>query len=310
MCDTDFQLKTTVAFMVFNRPDTTQRVFEEIRRVRTPRLLVIADGPRADKPDDFDNCQAVRQIIETVDWPCQVIKNYSDVNLGCKVRIFSGLDWVFEQVEEAIILEDDCLPNIDFFKFCESNLSTYRTDTRIMMISGTNFIGKWFKGDASYHFSILGGIWGWASWRRAWQLNDPQISYWKNSHVRNLVRLLFDNKRFYSARSQAYQLVMDGKIDTWDFQWGLSRLVNSGLSIVPAVNLIANIGFNDDATHTTDSMSPLASLKTYNIQYPLVHPDFVMADKSYDQELIKHLSKRASIVQILKILFKKLRRNI
>jgi hypothetical protein len=155
----DFQLKTPVAFLVFNRPESTIKVFEEIRRARPPRLLVAADGTRADRPGEAEKCAAVRAIIDTVDWPCEVLKNYSDVNLGCKVRVSSGLDWVFEQVEEAIILEDDCLPHPTFFRFCEELLERYRYDERVGIISGDNFLFGVRRTQDSYYFSRYAHIW-------------------------------------------------------------------------------------------------------------------------------------------------------
>ena len=146
-------MKTPVAFIIFNRPDTTKRVFEAIRHAKPPKLLVIADGPRADRPGEAEKCAAAREIIEGVDWECEVLTNYSDVNLGCGKRVSTGIDWVFDQVEEAIILEDDCLPNPSFFKFCELMLEQYRHDQRIMSISGTNYLETWKSSIQSYYFS-------------------------------------------------------------------------------------------------------------------------------------------------------------
>lgn len=149
----DWRLTTPVAFLVFNRPDTTIRVFEEIRRARPPKLLVVADGARADRPGEAEKCAQVRAIVEQVDWECGVLKNYADDNMGCKRRISSGLDWVFANVEEAIILEDDCLPHPSFFRFCEELLRRYRDDERVMMISGDNFQFGKKRTDYSYYFS-------------------------------------------------------------------------------------------------------------------------------------------------------------
>jgi GT2 family glycosyltransferase len=161
----NFQLTTPVAFLIFNRPDTTARVFEAIRQAKPPKLLVVADGPRPDRPDDIEKCKAARAIVEGVDWDCEVLKNYSDINLGCGKRPATGITWVFEQVEEAIILEDDCMPNPTFFEFCQAMLAEYRDDKRIMMIGGTNFLGEWKSKIQSYHFSFYGGTWGWASYK-------------------------------------------------------------------------------------------------------------------------------------------------
>jgi len=149
----DFTLTTPVAFLIFNRPDTTEKVFAEIAKAKPPKLLVVADGPRAAKPGEIEKCEAVRSIVERVDWDCEVLKNYSDVNMGCRTRVSSGLDWVFENVEEAIILEDDCLPNQSFFKYCQELLQYYRHNEKIFSISGSNwqFGGRIY--DKSYYFS-------------------------------------------------------------------------------------------------------------------------------------------------------------
>ena len=174
----DFQLTTPVAFLIFNRPDTTARVFEAIRQAKPPKLLVVADGPRPDRPDDVEKCKAARAIIDRVDWACEVLTNYSDLNLGCGKRPATGITWVFEQVEEAIIFEDDCLPHPSFFRFCEELLNYYRHDERIMVISGNNFQFGRNRTDDSYYFSRYNHIWGWASWRRAWEYFDYDLKLW------------------------------------------------------------------------------------------------------------------------------------
>ncbi len=166
----DWKLKTTIAFLIFNRPDATERVFEEIGKAKPPMLLVIADGPRAQVPEDAEKCAASRAIIEQADWDCRIVKNYSDINMGCRNRVSSGLNWVFDTVEKAIILEDDCLPSPSFFRFCQELLTYYQDDVRVMTINGTNWQLGWKIGDGSYYFSRFNLIWGWATWRRAWTL--------------------------------------------------------------------------------------------------------------------------------------------
>lgn len=159
----EFQLTTPVAFIIFNRPDTTEKVFAEIAKAKPPKLLVIGDGPRVSRQGEAEKVAAARSIIQCVDWDCEVQTNFSDVNLGCKRRVSSGIDWVFEQVEEAIILEDDCLPDPTFFRFCEELLARYRHDQRIGMISGDNFQFGSRRNDDSYYFSKYVHIWGWAT---------------------------------------------------------------------------------------------------------------------------------------------------
>ncbi|MFM6024920.1 MAG: glycosyltransferase family 2 protein, partial [Dolichospermum sp.] len=172
------QLKTPVCFIIFNRPDVTQRVFQKISEAKPPKLLVIADGPRIDKVGEEQKCAATRAIIDQVDWECQVLTNYSDINLGCRKRIYTGLDWVFSQVEEAIILEDDCLPDSSFFRFCEELLEKYRDHPRIMLVCGQNLQFGQQRRNYSYYFSRYSHCWGWATWKSAWQYYDDTMELW------------------------------------------------------------------------------------------------------------------------------------
>jgi hypothetical protein len=295
-------MKTPVAFIIFNRPDTTKRVFEAIRQAKPPKLLVIADGPRADRPGEAEKCAAARAIIEGVDWECEVLTNYSDINLGCGKRPATGIKWVFEQVEEAIILEDDCLPNYSFFRFCELMLEEYRYDQRIMMISGTNWVGEWKSNIQSYHFSYYGGTWGWASWRRAWQYFDYEIKLWEKNEIRERIRdVIADNEQFRSREKIYWNTCKNPTTITWwDYQWGFARLLQSGLSIVPSLNLISNIGFGNDATHTKSNESAVANIKSTEIEFPLKINKFTVVDRDYDRKLFYKLIKNKNIFDRIK----------
>ncbi|BCS51978.1 glycosyltransferase family 2 protein [Geobacter sp. SVR] len=276
-----FKLKTPVAFLIFNRPDVTQKVFEEIRRARPPKLLVVADGPRVNRPGEAEKCQSVRAIIDTVDWPCEVLKNYSDVNLGCKRRVSSGLDWVFEQAEEAIILEDDCLPHPSFFGFCEELLEKYRDDERIGIISGDNFLFGRRRTDNSYYFSRYTHIWGWASWRRTWQTYDVEMKSWPL--VKNgmwLTDILHDKKQV-KYWSDIFESVFNGQIDTWDYQINFNNFVHSRLNIMPNQNLISNIGFGVEATRTIQKCK-CAEMPIFEMKFPLIHPQMIIRDAQAD----------------------------
>lgn len=264
----NYQLKTPVVFIIFNRLETTKRVFAEIAKARPPKLLVIADGPRSDHPDDIEKCAAVRAIIDCVNWDCEVLKNYSDVNLGCKHRISSGLDWVFDTVEEAIILEDDCLPHPTFFRFCEEMLEKYRNNETVMQIGGTHTLSKTLKG-YSYGFTKYAGIWGWATWRRAWKLYDVNIEFWPAIKKAEYISKNF-SKLEGMIHEQIFDDVYNNKIDTWDYQWSLCVMLH-GLAIYPNVNLISNLGFNKDATHTFNKNDPRMNLETGEMIFPLVH---------------------------------------
>jgi hypothetical protein len=275
-------IKTPVVFLIFNREDKTKRVFEAIRQVRPSTLLVVADGPRITRPDEAEKCVAVRSIIDKVDWNCKVLTNYSDANLGCKKRISSGLDWVFSQVEEAIILEDDCLPSSSFFSYCEELLTRYRHDERIFSISGLNVQFARRPDSYSYHYSCHSHVWGWATWKRAWQHYDVAMRVWPEVRDNNLLENILPTAKAVKYWTDIFQGTYDNQIDTWDYQWILTCFIQHGLSIIPSTNLVSNIGFGDGATHTVNKFSPYANLSVGVMHFPLKHPPFVIRDLSAD----------------------------
>ena len=287
------ELTTPVALIVFNRPEVTRRVFEAVRKARPARLLVVADGPRATRPDDAENCRLTREIVAGVDWPCEVQTNFSESNLGCKRRVSSGLDWVFGEVEEAIILEDDCLPHPDFFPFCAELLEKYRYDNRIFHISGNHFRTKGERNPDSYYFSRYSFIWGWASWRRAWKHYDVEMKLWPAVRDGNWLRDFLGDESAARRFTREFQAIYDGKVDTWDFQWGLACWIHSGLAIRPHVNLISNIGFSADATHTKDPDYPGANMPAEPMAFPLRHPAFMMRNGFEDRYLHGGTASRA-----------------
>lgn len=270
----DFKLTTPVAFIVFNRPDTTELVFAEIAKAKPPKLLIIGDGPRASRPGEAEKVAAARRIVEKVNWPCEVLTNFSDVNLGCTQRVSSGIDWVFEQSEEAIIMEDDCLPDPTFFRFCQELLERYRHDQRVGMISGNNFqFGRKYGSD-SYYFSKYCHIWGWATWRDRWQSADiREMRHWPmirdSGRFIDLVPGDSHEMRFWKT---AFENTYQKKLDAWAAPWTLANWLEGRLGINPSVNLISNIGFGANATLTTDGESYLANMRTEPMQFPMVHP--------------------------------------
>lgn len=275
-------MKTPVALLIFKRPETTEKVFEAIRQAKPPKLLVVADGPRADKPGEAEQCAAARAIIDRVDWDCEVLKNYSDVNLGCGLRPATGITWVFEQVEEAIIFEDDCLPHPTFFQFCEELLSKYRNDERVMAIAGTSLVGEWRSPLQSYYFSQFGGNWGWASWRRAWKFFDYNIKLFPQLLEAQFLEHYLREPKYYLYWKKLFQEIYEfPDRSCWDYQWLLACWMQNGLRICPEVNLITNIGFGANATHTF-SDNPLANVQTQEINLPLKHPQFMIQDFQAD----------------------------
>jgi hypothetical protein len=274
-------MKTSIAFFIFNRPTTTEIVFEKIRAVKPSKLLVVADGPRLEREGELEKCLAARRVLNNVDWDCEVLTNYSDVNLGCGLRVTTGLNWVFEQVEDAIILEDDCVPHISFFRFCEELLDYYRNDSRIMCISGNNFLMGHQRNQNSYYFSRDFQCWGWASWRRAWVLNDYDMKRWPLIRNEGWLIDILQDKEAVLRWENGLQMVYEKKIDTWDHQWMLTCWTEHGLVILPNVNLISNIGYGIDATHTIKSHE-LGDMDVFPMKFPLIHPAFIIQDRRAD----------------------------
>ena len=291
-------MKTPVAFLVFNRPELTTRVFEEIRLAKPPVLLVIADGPRKDRPEDVAQCEKVRAVIDTVDWPCDVRKNYADVNLGCGKRVSSGISWVFEEVEEAIFIEDDCLPHPTFFLFCEELLHKYRYDERIGFIGGVNFSFGMDRPRHSYYFSRGHYIWGWASWRRAWDGYDFDMKLWPKLRDQGWIRSLFEDSRVARYYTFNFDMTHRHELDTWDFQWVFHCWKKNRWEIMPNVNLVANVGHdNGVATHTT-FRSRVGNVARQPMGFPLVHPPEVVLDRKADRH--NETFRRISLPYILK----------
>jgi len=278
----EFILTTPVAFIIFNRPDTTALVFAEIAKARPPKLLVVGDGPRAHKAGEAERVAATRAIIDQVDWPCEVLTHFSDTNLGCKKRVSSGIDWVFEQVEEAIILEDDCLPNQSFFQFCQEMLEYYRHDSRIGMISGNNFQVGGKTVPYSYYFSKYTHIWGWASWRDRWQAYDVDMMIWPQVKKEGRLLDLIMTKSEVPYWKSIFDRVYRGEIDTWDYQWSFANWCLGRINVLPSVNLISNVGFGSNATRTVIP-SPLANLPTQAMPFPLKHPSIQARSQDADR---------------------------
>jgi ubiquinone/menaquinone biosynthesis C-methylase UbiE len=272
-------LNTPVVFIIFKRPDLTQIVFNAIREAQPQKLFVIADGPSSS--EEAEKCQQTREIIKQVDWDCQVQTNYSDVNLGCRERVSSGITWAFEQVEEAIILEDDCLPTSSFFTFCQTLLEYYRNDTRIIGISGNNF-QKDNNDKYSYYFSRFNHCWGWATWKRAWKYWDFNKEKWLNFKNQRLMKQIFNDSNEEKYWTNIFDKVfLENQLDSWNYVWLFSYISQGGLSILPSTNLVSNIGFRNDGTHTTQKDNPLSNLPVTDI-WNIKHPNFIIRNQKAD----------------------------
>jgi hypothetical protein len=280
-------LKTPVALVVFNRPHLTELVFRTIARARPRLLFVVADGPRSS--EEAELCRQTRAVVERVDWDCDVRINFSDVNLGPRRRCSSGFDWVFSQVESAILLEDDCVPDPTFFRFCEEMLECYRDDRRVMMITGSNYLRTWKADTQSYHFSYFGSPWGWASWRRAWAFYDDLMKAWGDEDVKRRIRDFLADDECFTFQAPRFDAVYAdaGGRRSWDLRWHFARLAQGGLTVVPAVNLISNRGCLGGTS--LPPTHPLANLPTAPITFPLWPPTSVAVDHLYDKQHVRRI---------------------
>ncbi len=283
-------MRTAVLFLIFNRPDTTEQVFQAIRQARPPRLYVAADGARPDRAGEVARCELARRIAMAVDWPCEVFTLFRQANLGCRRAVSQGITWFFDQEGEGIILEDDVIPDPSFFAYCEELLERYRSNSEVMMVSGNNFHGSNYAPETSYFFTRYTRIWGWASWRRAWQEYDVSMTQWPRVRATDLLHRLGDGDRdFVSYWTRIFDATYDGKVDTWDYQWLFATMLREALAISPSRNLVRNIGFAPDATHTKDVTAMGANLPLESMNFPLKHPERVLRDAAADEWEDRHV---------------------
>ena len=301
------QLETPITFIIFKRPQTTIKVFEVIRQVKPKKLFVIADGPRSDREGEAEKCAVTRAIIDQVDWDCEVVKNYSEVNLGCAKRVSSGLDWVFNNAEETIILEDDCIPHIGFFQFCEELLEKYRYDSRITSIAAQNAqLGK-KRTNYSYYFSSYSHCWGWASWRRAWKHYDLSIKLWEEVKNSNILDSILNDSKAVSYWQTIFDSIYSNPTGiTWDYQWTFACWMQGGLNIIPNVNLVQNVGVGTDSTNFNSSQEfSFINLPTEEMEFPLKHPPFMVRNLEADR-FIQNTVYRATKFDLFKQKLKKI----
>jgi GT2 family glycosyltransferase len=295
-------MKTAVVIIVFNRPDVTARVMERIREARPATLFVIADGARKNREGEAAKCQEVRSLVEAmVDWPCGLVKIYSEANLGCGRRVASGLNEVFRLVEEAIILEDDCLPDPTFFRYCEELLERYRDNERVGHIAGCTFLPEGVVTD-SYFFSRYPHSWGWATWRRAWVRFDYDMQAWRNEREKSW---RIGPRKWMEKRAwkRHFDHTLRAELDTWDYQWTSACWTRGVWSIIPGRNLVSNLGYGPDATHTREG--PWGNLPVGTMSFPLKHPAVVKGDERLDDLIGRKVFAPPSFVQRLANLLKR-----
>jgi hypothetical protein len=276
-----YETKSAVLFVLFNRPDTTQQVFNQIRKAKPKRLYLTADGPRPGFPDDEELCKRTREIVGKIEWDCDVKTLFRNENAGCKYGVSEAINWFFSQEEEGIILEDDCLPANCFFKFCDTLLEKYRHDTRIRHITGCNLQFGKKCGNASYYFSNRTHVWGWASWRRVWNDYDLNLDKYAGADIKQQMKNIYDDDLVAESWANIFKELKAGKINSWAYPLDFANFFNNGLVIIPNENLISNIGFNADATNTLHDDNAYANIPLVEID-EISHPTVILPQKQAD----------------------------
>lgn len=278
---------TPIILFSFNRPLETQAVFAQIALLKPAKLFLVADGPRRTHPSDEVLCNQVRAIISNITWGCQIFKLFFDTNQGCRQAFLKGLNWVFEKEPRAIILEDDCVPNPSFFLFCEELLDYYQDNERIMSIGGYRYLPDKIQCTESYIFSKYTQSWGWATWRRAWNLMDSELQTWDDVSQSTWLESYLEKPRYITFWKHVFNKMRQG-MNTWDYAWTYSCWRNNGLTIHPKVNLISPIGFGNNATHNTDQNHPAALRKTIAMPYPLIYPSKISTNQTTEDWIEEH----------------------
>lgn len=288
--------ETPILFAIFNRPDTTQKVFDQIKKIKPKQLFVSADAPRPNRPDDIESCAQTRKIVKQIDWPCEVKTLFQEKNVGCGVALSSAINWFFDHVDDGIILEDDCLPNNSFFYFCKKLLERYKDDHRVFHIGGTSYRDLMKSPiESDYYFTQIPQVWGWATWKRAWNHYDFSLKNFTEFKKQKIIKNIFENEIIQNAWLNKFETQYDktkNKTSTsvWDSQWVYTVLSQNGLCITPTKNLVANIGFDSRATHTknTDTFMSNQPAKEIDIK-SLKHPFFITPDKVDILWSMKHI---------------------
>ncbi len=297
-----------ILIIAWRRPNTLKEVIDALRPVAPSILFVACDGPNHSRIGEAEKVAATRRVIETkIDWPCQIERLYSESNQGCKLGVSRAISWFFDHVSEGIILEDDCVPHPDFFPYCTTLLDRYRNDSRVWCISGSNFQNGQWRGDGSYYFSRYNHCWGWASWRRCWQHYDHELRLLDRLLQSDLLKTVFDDSTEQEYWCKIWnRLCMDGEPDTWDYQWTFTCFINGGLTTIPNRNLVRNIGFGTDATHT---LTPSLTTDTFALN-TIKHPEFILRDYTADRYTCERVfsiqspsstySRRAKLIRLIR----------
>lgn len=299
--DKEFVLKTAVAFCIFKSLDSAKQVFARIREAKPPRLYIIADGARSHVAGEKEKVEEVRNYIENhIDWDCEVFKNYAQENMGCGRRIFSGLDWVFQKEEQAIILEDDCVPDSTFFRYCQEMLEHYKDDERILTISGDNPYAGCYHSNEDYLFSKMPFLWGWASWRRVWQLYDFDLKSLPENRKNHIFRQVLPTRARWVYMAE-FEAMYRHEIDAWSYPFMYMGILEDKFHVVSTEGHVANIGFHEEATHTL-RMPKWMKQEACPVKFPIRYREEIRWDKEFDWGYFKTANRHGIIVRMKQIL--------
>lgn len=288
------KIDVPVALVFFNRPEQFIKVFETVKKAAPSKLFLIQDGARKDNPNDVENIKKCREVLNDIDWECEIYQDFSEENLGCGRRIYTGIKKCFEIVDRLIILEDDCLPSQSFFPFCAEMLEKYKNDDRVGMITGMNHLNQFNEVKSDYFFSIVGSIAGWATWRDSWEMMSFDLNDVTNDT--EAMRMLKIHQNYAHTRNRTYDEMLNkkkildngGKLSSWSTQFGVGQILNSKLIIVPRVNLMSNIGLTAESTNSPSNIKfiprglrPLYRLNLFEMEFPLKHPKYIFNDIEY-----------------------------
>lgn len=294
-----YKFDIPVFLVFFNRPEPLKKVFESVREARPSKLFLCQDGPRIGNKKDIENIKKCREVVSNIDWECEVYYDYSEENLGCGMRIFSGISNAFNKVDRLIIIEDDIVASQSFYPFCSELLERYKDDQRIRLISGMNHLGVYDETTDDYFFAQSGSIWGWATWKRAWDTVEYDMPYIKDSNVMNSFRNSFINKKdadIFIRIGEENRRILDngGKLSFWSYQAGMAAYLNNQVNIIPKYNLISNIGLTNESVHAVNDLKKIPKglqsvffAKTYDISFPMKCPKYVIDDKNYKKQVDK-----------------------
>ena len=285
-------MQVNVLFIIFNKREETKRVFNVIRSQQPGRLFIAADGPRPERPGEYQACQYVREwVLSHIDWKCEIKTLFRDQNVGCGRGPSEAISWFFEHVDEGIILEDDCLPNETFFWFSQVLLERYRNNPKISIISGNNFqVVQPMMLGTDYYFSLFPSTNGWAAWKRSWENYEYHITSWPTLNKKKFLRSLFKEKKYQLFWKQLFDWAYEQKPDdTWDIQFHYHCMKRNQLAVIPAANLISNIGYGPDATHSKDPNNYFANVPTHDIAFPLRHPNQIKRNYEADEFIQNNL---------------------